>query len=69
MISYPPTSLIVENEHLFRVTRHIMIQYEQLETKMVNGRMQAGGAGNRDGDKWVDMKSYKCMIHDLYDFI
>jgi hypothetical protein len=33
MISYPPTSLTVENEPLFRVTRHIMIQYEQLETK------------------------------------
>jgi hypothetical protein len=36
---------------------------------MVNGRMQAGGAGNRDGDKWVDMKSYKYIIHDKYDFI
>jgi hypothetical protein len=34
MISYPPpTSLLVENEQLFKVTRHIMIQYEQLETK------------------------------------
>jgi hypothetical protein len=33
MISYPPTSLIVENEHSFRVTSHIMMQYEQLETK------------------------------------
>ena len=37
--------------------------------KKVNGRMQGGGAGNRDGDKWVDMKSYKCMIRDIYDFI
>jgi hypothetical protein len=34
MISYPPpTSFIVENEQLFKVTRHIMIQSEQLETK------------------------------------
>jgi hypothetical protein len=34
MISYPPpTSLIVENEQLFKFARHIMIQYKQLETK------------------------------------
>jgi hypothetical protein len=33
LISYPPpTSLIVENEQLFKVTRHIMVQYEQVET-------------------------------------
>ena len=36
---------------------------------MVNGRMQAGGGGNRDGDKWVDMKSFIYIIHDKYDFI
>jgi hypothetical protein len=69
MISHPPTSLIVENEHLFRVTRHMMIQYEQLETKDGEWKDASGGAGNRDGDKWVDMKSYKCMIRDIYDFI
>jgi hypothetical protein len=40
MISHPPTSLKVKNEHVFRVTRHFMIQYEQLETK--------------DGGEWKD---------------
>ena len=44
MISYPPTSLMVENEHLFRVTRHdIMIQYEQLETR--NGEWKDASRG------------------------
>ena len=34
--------------------------------KMVNVSMQAGGAGNRYGDKWVDMKSYKCISTSSY---
>ena len=28
--------------------------------------MQAGGAGNRDGDEWVDLKSYIYIISFIF---